>query len=246
MKKNKKEDDLCCFVCGNPVSEFNKYCTKCGNKLKFIRDTNNKVMVELPKEIECNNCGSIISSANQFCTECGIPIDKKHIRIVNPNSNYNTDSSNIGFNLNYMKKTFAKKFLLIIGALIGSIFLIGLLFQLLDPLKFEIYRWDSSLISIKSNEDKVVELTKVEINGEYVMMNFPDTLDYDPYSPNNTLGLGKKYIKPNDEIELFTKNFYNKNGVLFDSQKMIVTKVSVFVKIGKGLFNTRVYAGYWK
>lgn len=139
-----------------------------------------------------------------------------------------------------------KKIFISIGALFGLYLLVGLLFQICDPLKIVAYRWDSSLVSIKNNENKIIKLVEMDINDKYFLKNFPDGKDTSDYALIYNFQRGKQYILPNEEIYVATKYFHDKNGVIFNSQTTIVTSISITAEVGSGLFNTRVHAGHWE
>lgn len=250
MKSFSEVNQLFCFICGYHVTEKHKYCTNCGTKITFTFDEKNNIIIELPPEVECTNCGSIISSKNLTCGECGIKIDKKHLRLVKPIS-INSQETNYLRNNSLLlrnKTSFSlKTFFTSIVLLFIFYLVIDFLIDRLYPLKIQVYGWDSSMISIKNNEGKVIELIDITINTDYVLDYFPTEIDTNNYfSLAENFGRGKKFINPNEKIDIHTKFFADMKGRIFNSLKTKLKNVVVSAKISNGFFGIRTYYGQWK
>ncbi|MCD7892360.1 MAG: zinc ribbon domain-containing protein [Erysipelotrichaceae bacterium] len=59
-----------CKKCGEPVSENDKFCGKCGSLLDNLDNTTRKIVFEGDIH-KCPNCGAIVPSFKTYCTECG-------------------------------------------------------------------------------------------------------------------------------------------------------------------------------
>ena len=68
-----------CSNCSHPISEGEKFCSKCGQKVKNESENN-----------YCINCGSKLENDNQFCSNCGCSVngEVKHNININQSSNF--------------------------------------------------------------------------------------------------------------------------------------------------------------
>lgn len=92
---------------------------------------------------------------------------------------------------------------------------------------------DSSVLWITNEESIPIKLLELEINGDYILKDFPDSDD--TYMNEYLIGRGKKYIHPEEKIMIFTKYFYDSDGKKFDSYNTVFTKIKVSAEVGNDL-----------
>ena len=68
-----------CSNCSHPISEGEKFCSKCGQKIIYKSESNQNTKY-------CSNCGKQIDEDSQFCQSCGCS--------VNGESKYNINNNN--------------------------------------------------------------------------------------------------------------------------------------------------------
>lgn len=65
-------DKICCSVCGNPISEDDKFCINCGTKIDVdIEKVSEQSEERISNTMLCPVCGNTINEGDKFCTACG-------------------------------------------------------------------------------------------------------------------------------------------------------------------------------
>lgn len=71
MENSTITNHMYCSQCGVPVKEIDKFCAKCGNKLKVDNVEKKSIPIEVNSEIVCDNCGLLVPADKSYCIECG-------------------------------------------------------------------------------------------------------------------------------------------------------------------------------
>ncbi|MCH7962370.1 MAG: hypothetical protein IH852_00355 [Bacteroidetes bacterium] len=87
---------------------------------------------------------------------------------------------------------------------------------------------DSSVFWVENEEKVIIELTNVEVNGDYTLKKFPSDKDYRKL---NIHGQGKQFIKPGEKVMFFTKHLHNSDGKKFNSYSLAFTKITVWAEV---------------
>ena len=60
-----------CRNCGNPLSERDLFCPRCGQK---VPEEPEVPVPDQPKKFECPRCGTQLKGTEKFCKHCGLPV----------------------------------------------------------------------------------------------------------------------------------------------------------------------------
>lgn len=71
-----------CSNCSHPISEGEKFCSKCGQKIIYKSESNQNTKY-------CSHCGESIEKDRQYCPNCGYSTNGKSNHDINSNNQSN-------------------------------------------------------------------------------------------------------------------------------------------------------------